>query len=126
MHGMPGESPRIRKFAWGKVEVEGCTAPYKDAKLFPGGSRAWDWQETGTKHAPGIQPADVEELLEHGATVIVLARGLYERLQICPETLQMLKEKDVTVEVLPTEDAVKRYNALAESQPVGALIHSTC
>ena len=126
MHGMPGESPRIKTFGWGKVEVEGCAAPYKDAKLFPGGSRAWDWQETGTKHAPGIQPSDVEELLEHGATVVVLARGLYERLQVCPETLQMLKEKNVTVEVLPTEDAVKRYNTLAETQPVGALIHSTC
>ena len=102
--------PRITKFSWGHVEIEGCPAPYKDAKLFPGGSRSWDWEETGTSHAPGIQPGDVEELLEHGATIVVLSRGMYERLQVCPETLRMLKERDVPVHVLQTEDAVKCYN----------------
>ena len=29
------------------------------AKLYPGGARAWDWRETGTRHRPGIQPADI-------------------------------------------------------------------
>ena len=48
--------------------------PYKDAKLFPGGSREWNWRETGTEHVPGIQPADVQELLDHGAKVVVLSR----------------------------------------------------
>jgi hypothetical protein len=38
----------------------------KDFKLYPGGGREWDWTETNTGHVPGIQPADVEELLEHG------------------------------------------------------------
>ncbi len=119
-------SPRISRFAWGQVEVEGAAGAYKDVKLWPGGSREWDWRETGTKHAPGIQPRDVQELIDHGAEVVVLARGLYERLQVCPETLQMLKERNVGVEVLPTEQAVARYNELSESTAVGALIHSTC
>ncbi len=123
---MADRSPRIADFAWGRLEVEGTSVPYKDAKLFPGGSRAWDWEETGTDHAPGIQPADVEELLEHGATVVVLSRGMYERLQVCPETLQMLKERGVETHVLQTEEAVRRYNELTESEAVGALIHSTC
>ncbi len=122
----PPASPRINKLAWGQVEVEGCAEPYKDVKLFPGGARAWDWQETGTKHAPGIQPSDVEELVDRGATVIVLSRGMYERLQVCPETVQMLKERGIDVHVLPTEDAVKRYNELRSSTSIGALIHSTC
>ena len=119
-------SPRITRMSWGQVEIEGADGPYKDAMLFPGGSRDWDWEETGTSHAPGIQPADVELLLERGATVVVLSRGMYERLQVCPETLQMLKERNIPVEVLPTDAAVDRYNELAESEPVGALIHSTC
>ena len=119
-------SPRITSVSWGHVEVEGARAPYKDAKLFPGGSKPWNWTDTGTDHAPGIQPSDVAELLEQGATVVVLARGMYERLQVCPETLQMLKERKVEVHVLPTEEAVERYNQLIETRPVGALIHSTC
>lgn len=119
-------SPRITDLSWGKIEVEGRTVPFKDIMLFPGGSRAWDWNETGTRHAPGIQPSDVEELLDRGATVVVLSTGMYERLQVCPETLLLLKDKEVEIHVLQTEQAVDRYNELSETESVGALIHSTC
>jgi hypothetical protein len=53
----------------------------KDFKLYPGGGRKWDWRETGTQHVPGIQPSDVQELLDHGATVVVLTRGMQLMLQ---------------------------------------------
>ncbi|MCI0399587.1 MAG: Mth938-like domain-containing protein [Chloroflexi bacterium] len=119
-------SPRISHLSWGRLEVEGWPAPFKDAKLYPGGAREWDWQETGTRHVPGIQPADVAELLEHGAMVVVLSQGIQEQLQVKPETLQVLKERGVAVHVLQTEEAVQRYNELREREPVGALIHSTC
>ena len=117
-------SPRITRLSWGRLEVE--DGSFKDAKLFPGGSREWDWNETGTRHAPGIQPADVEELLEHGATVVVLSRGFHERLKVCRETLRMLEDEGVSVHVEQTEGAVKLYNELREHERVGALIHSTC
>ena len=118
-------SPRVTQLSWGRLEVEGHGA-FKDAKLFPGGSREWDWNETGTRHVPGIQPADVEELLEHGASVVVLSRGVYERLRVCPETLSMLEERGVPVHVLQTERAVQTYNELRETERVGGLFHSTC
>ena len=117
-------SPRITRLSWGRLEVEDGT--FKDAKLFPGGSREWDWNETGTRHAPGIQPADVEELLEHGATVVVLSRGFHDRLGVCRETLRMLEDRGVPVHLEQTEGAVKLYNELRERERVGALIHSTC
>lgn len=119
-------SPRITHFAWGRLEVEGCDLAFKDAKLFPGGSREWDWRETGTDHAPGIQPGDVEELLEHGATVVVLSQGFYGRLHVCPQTLQMLEDRGIPTHVLQTEAAVRLYNELRVKEPVGGLFHSTC
>ena len=117
-------SPRITHLSWGRLEVDGQR--FKDAKLYPGGVREWDWRETGTQHVPGIQPDDVTELLDHGADVIVLSKGVWERLQVCPETLAMLEDKGVTVEVLQTEAAVERYNALRTSRRVAGLFHSTC
>lgn len=119
-------SPRITHLSWGRLEVEDAGRRYKDAKLWPGGSRSWDWDETGTRHQPGVQPADVEELLEHGATTVVLSRGMNERLRVMDETLELLDARGVEAVVLQTEDAVERYNRLAASEPVGALIHSTC
>lgn len=120
------ESPRIRSAAWGRVEVEGLDEPLKDAKLWPGGARAWDWAETGTRHAPGVQPADVRELLEHGARHVVLSRGRLGRLRVQDATLSFLAEAGVEAEVLETAAAVRRYNDLAGREAVGALIHSTC
>lgn len=118
-------SPKITALSWGNLEVEG-QGSFKDAKLWPGGARAWDWRETGTEHDPGIQLADVEELLERGSRVVILSRGMNERLQVRRETVAKLEERGVRVEVLQTEEAVRRYNALARDEPVGALIHSTC
>ena len=118
-------SPRIVGLSWGQIEVEGGMR-FKDAKLYPGGSREWDWRETGTEHIPGIQPADVEELLQKGARRVVLSKGIYRRLQVCPETLRMLRSEGVEVDILETKEAVRRYNAIRQREPVGGLFHSTC
>jgi len=117
--------PRIADLSWGRIEVEGYQ-PFKDAKVYPGGAREWDWDETGTDHNPGIQPADVEELLEHGAQVVILSQGNYSRLKTCPETIRMLEEKGVETHVLDTKEAVELFNELRASTPVGGLFHSTC
>ena len=119
------DSPRISHLSWGRIEVEGHL-PFKDAKIFPGGAREWDWHETGTRHVPGIQPADVQELIERGARTVVLSKGVWERLQVCPETLEVLSKNDIQVEVLQTEAAVERFNELRENIAVGGLFHSTC
>jgi hypothetical protein len=118
-------SPAINSIKWGTITTEN-EQTYKDAKLFPGGSREWDWNETGTHHRPGIQPADVAELLENGADIIVLSQGFHERLQVCDETQQMLKNKNIPYFILETEQAVEKYNKLCVERYVGALIHSTC
>ena len=125
MNQAAANSPRISHLSWGRMEVEGHP-PFKDAKVFPGGAREWDWRETGTRHVPGIQPADVQELIEHGAKAVVLSKGIWKRLQVCPETLEVLANNSIEVEVLQTEAAVERFNELRESVPVGGLFHSTC
>jgi hypothetical protein len=119
-------SPQIKDVSWGRLEVEGRAEPYKDAKLFPGGSREWNWRETGTEHSPGIQPADVQELLDRGATVVVLSRGMKKCLEVPRETLEFLKQKQIEAHVLPTVEAVQLYNQLVEKEPVGGLFHTTC
>jgi hypothetical protein len=119
-------SPRIKHVSWGRLEVEGRVEPYKDAKLFPGGSREWNWRETGTRHEPGIQPVDIQELLDHGAKIIVLSRGMKQCLHVPRETLDFLKQHEIAAHALPTAEAVELYNELAETEPVGGLFHTTC
>jgi hypothetical protein len=125
MTGLTTRSPRITHVSWGRMEVDGIGTG-KDFKLYPGGGRPWDWNETGTRHVPGIQPSDVAELLERESTVIVLSRGMYLVLQTCPETLDLLRARGIAAHVEETRSAVALYNRLAESQNVGGLFHSTC
>lgn len=118
-------SPAIDAFEWGRIESQGRV--YKDAKLWPGGGREWDWRETGTRHNPGVQVADAEELLARGARVVVLSRGVNEALQVPPETVAALEARGVIVHVAQTERAVRLWNELRRSEPaLGGLFHSTC
>jgi hypothetical protein len=117
--------PRIVQVSWGRMEVEGLGVG-KDFKLYPGGGRAWDWAETGTRHSPGIQPADVEEFVAHGATTVVLSQGMNKQLQVHPDTCRYLDERSITVHVAETRAAVKIYNDLTEGALVAGLFHSTC
>jgi len=99
----------------------------KDFKLWPGGGREWDWTETGTHHVPGIQPADVEELLANGSQAIVLTRGMLLRLHTCSETMSFLETKGIDVYVAETKKAAQIYNDLSSrGEAVGGLFHSTC
>ena len=99
----------------------------RDAKLWPGGGRGWDWKETGTQHQPGVQPSDVAELLEHDPDVVVLSRGRQGRLGVGAETLSLLAARGIEVVDDESGSAIERYNRLAaEGRRVAALIHTTC
>uniref|UniRef100_H2L4U5 Mth938 domain-containing protein n=1 Tax=Oryzias latipes TaxID=8090 RepID=H2L4U5_ORYLA len=122
-------SPEIASLSWGHMKVKGCSSSYKDCKVWPGGSRAWDWRETGTnlQHHPGVQPADLEEVLKKGAELLIIGRGMNEALQVPPSTLDFVKQKGVDVQVFQTEKAVAEYNKMAaQGAKVGGVFHSTC
>jgi hypothetical protein len=111
---------------WGFVEVNGL-GRMRDAKLWPGGGRAWDWNETGTHHEPGIQPADVTELLDHEPDVLILSRGRELRLQTSPETIALLGSGHLEVIQAETGEAIAHYIRLVdEGSAVAALLHTTC
>jgi hypothetical protein len=81
------QSTRITHLSWGHMEVtiNGHTFRFKDCKVWPGGAKEWDWNLTGTRHHPGIQPADIEEILAHNVDVVILSRGMERMLQTSAE-----------------------------------------
>ncbi len=58
--------------------------------------------------------------------MLMLSRGVKERLEVSAQTLQMIDERGVKTHVLQTEKAVRMYNELRETELVGGLFHSTC
>ena len=68
----------------------------------------------------------MQELLDHGAKVVALSRGMAECLHVPRETLEFLEQRRIAFHVVPTKHAVALYNKLAQTEPVGGLFHTTC
>ena len=119
----------ITNLAWGQMEVRlnGEVRRFKDCKIWPGGAREWRWEETGTHHDPGIQPADIEDVLTHDVEAIVMGRGQLGRLNVSAETETMLRERGISYHIEKTKKAVALFNDLArQGKRVGGVFHSTC
>jgi hypothetical protein len=110
-----------------EVRINGEVQSFKDCKLWPGGGREWRWKETGTHHNPGIQPADIEEVLKHGAEVIVMGRGQLDRLNVSAEVEALLRERGIPFHIEKTQKAVALFNKLSQAgKRIGGVFHSTC
>lgn len=133
-HTTTAQQPFVTKIAWGEITVQepnGSLTQYddrtgKDCILLPTGSKPWDWLKTGMHHKPGIQVADVQNLLNE-ADIFILSRGMDLVLEVMPETITFLKNNKKEVHTLQSEEAVALYNKLTqEGKKVVGLIHSTC
>jgi len=122
------KSPIITHIEWGKIKVlhNGKEYQYRDCKLWPKGSKEWDWRETGTHHVPGIQIADLQEFIDK-VDVVILTRGMDLDLQVPQETIDYVKNRGKECHVGETKKMVELYNTLVkEGKKVGGLFHSTC
>jgi hypothetical protein len=112
-------------FRWGQI-IDSSARVFKDARLFPGGAEEWDWGKTGTRHRPGIQVADLMDLVATKPDVVILSRGVDLVLQVPQATIDFARSHAAIVLVLQSEEAVAEYNRRITSERVVALIHSTC
>ena len=119
------ENLSIASFRWGQV-VDASGHTFKDVRLFPGGVEEWDWRKHGTRHVPGIQIADLEDLLATEPDVVILSRGVELVLQVPQATIDFARAHAATVLVLQSEQAVAEYNRRIATERVVALLHSTC
>ena len=126
---MNRQNQPITHISWGKIKVliNGKVHKFKDCKVWPEGAKNWDWHLTGTNHEPGIQPADIEEILEKNIDVMILSRGMDLKMNICPETEALLKSKNIPYFVEETKKAVELFNELCQAgKRVGGIFHTTC
>lgn len=120
---------QITNLSWGEIEVtiDGKTRTFRDCKVWPGGASDWDWNETGTSHTPGIQIADIEEVLANDVEIMILSRGQQRRLQVKKETEEYLRNRGISVFIEETNQAIKHFNELSQQgKRVGGVFHTTC
>lgn len=112
--------PRIERYSFGHVVVDG-NEETRDVIVLPGRVvRNW-WRRDG--HALVLE--DLAGVLEELPERLLVGTGAYERMRPDPDALARLRERGLAVEVLPTEEAVRRYGELDERRTAAAL-HLTC
>ncbi|NIP79892.1 MAG: hypothetical protein GWM90_11990 [Gemmatimonadetes bacterium] len=58
--------------------------------------------------------------------MVILTRGRVRALSVPDETVTRVEAAGAEALVLPTGQAIEKYNELREDRAVGGLFHSTC
>ena len=111
---------RIDHYEFGQIVVDGRQET-KDLIILPDRvMRNW-WRRDG--HALVLD--DLAEVLDELPPHLVVGTGANGRMRPDPNTVQQLQKRGVTVEALPTGQAVRRFGELDPTSAAAAL-HLTC
>ena len=111
---------RIDHYEFGRIVVDGREET-RDLIILPGRVvRNW-WRREG--HALVLD--DLAEVLDVLPSHLVVGTGANGRMRPDPDTIQQLQDRGLTVEALPTSQAVRRLGELDPANTAAAL-HLTC
>lgn len=111
---------RLEGYGFGHLTVDGGEET-RDVIVLPNRVvRNW-WRREG--HALVLE--DLDEVLDELPERLILGTGAYGRMRPDPATLEELRRRGIEVEVLQTDDAVRRYLELDPANTAAAL-HLTC
>ncbi len=111
----------IDSYSFGKVCISGI-AYDSDVLILPGEIRRGWRRQQGHR----LVPEDLAAALDAKVKCIVVGTGNLGMMKVPQHTLDTLTEQGIQVEVCRTSEACRRYNELANSQPVAAALHLAC
>jgi hypothetical protein len=115
--------PRIDEYNPGRVIVDGVEHS-RDVIVLPGRVVGDWWRRDG--HSLAIE--DLDDVLDELPERLIVGCGYAGRLRPSAAVTEELRRRGTEVEALRTEDAVTRYQELADENPaaVAAALHLTC
>lgn len=122
----PPEYPTIDAVEFGSVTVGGERWE-KDIHIRADGrvkkrKKKWAREEYGTSHVVG--PREIAKALKKGGEMLIIGEGFDCMVELADEGREMLKQRGVRWQILPTPAAVEVWNE-AEG-PKALILHVTC
>lgn len=111
---------QLSEYRFGRVDVDGVSW-HEDLWICAGHVGRW-WRREGHR----VHPDDLEEVLALLPETVIIGTGALGMLKVAKETQELLAQKGIELLVLPTKEAVERYNELAPKKRVAVLLHLTC
>ena len=117
---------KIDSFKFGSIVIDDQKYG-RDVFIMPDGSvrqRKGGFWKFGSH---SIKKAEVDEVVRAGPEMMVIGTGTSSKAKLGDGADLIAREANVELMVLPSHEAVKRFNELAdEGKKVSALIHITC
>jgi hypothetical protein len=115
----PDDTPFIEHYEFGQIRIAGQSYSddviLLDREVVPG----W-WREEG--HS--LHREDLEKVIAFDPALLVIGTGAYGRMSV---PRPVVNDLPFPVEVHPTEEACRRYNALLDQKDrIAAGFHLTC
>ena len=111
---------RIDGYRFGRVLVDGVEQT-KDVIVLPDRVVPNWWRKKG--HSLGIE--DLRDVLDEVPERLVVGTGAAGQMVPARSTLRRLRERGIEVEILRTDEAIRRYAELDPTSTAAAL-HLTC
>jgi hypothetical protein len=110
----------LREYSFGRLVVDGAEHR-RDLIVTPDRVVGEWWRREG--HSLVIE--DLNEVLDELPERLIVGCGAHGRLEPHPSVIEVLSNRGIEVEAVPTEEAVRRYG---ESDPArtAAALHLTC
>ena len=112
--------PTIEQYGFGRIVIDG-EEQTRDVIVLPERVLTDWWRADGHR----LVLDDLGEVIEELPSRLVVGTGAYGRMRPDPEVLAQLRQRGVEVEVLPTDEAVRRYGEL-DPRRTAAALHLTC
>lgn len=117
---------KIDKFSFGSIIIEGKKYS-QDVVILADGTVRKRGRNFLIFGSHNIRKEELEELAQGEPESIIIGTGTSGRARLAPEVKNWAKEKNISLIVQPSHDAVAKLNELMEQgKKVAALIHTTC
>ncbi|MBD3293199.1 MAG: ROK family protein [Armatimonadia bacterium] len=118
--------PRIESVEFGSVTVDGETLEH-DIHIRANGKlkkrkKKWARKDYGTSHIIG--PRELKKALKKGAEALVIGEGFDGMVRLAEEGREMLEQRGVRWEMLPTEEAIDAWEGKDGRKAL--ILHVTC
>jgi hypothetical protein len=111
---------RIEGYRFGRVVVDGAEQT-RDVIVLPQRVITHWWRQDG--HS--LVLSDLEDVLAELPERLIVGTGADGRMRPDPDCVRRLEERGIVVEVLTTDQAIRRYEELDTTRTAAAL-HLTC
>ena len=111
----------IEDYKFGAIRISGKT--YRnDVIIYPDHTDSQWWRKQG--HS--LVTEDIRDVIEARPDVIIVGTGQPGLMQVSDETRAEMKQLNIEMIVMPTEQACKEYNRMVSKKKVIACLHLTC